>query len=133
MAEAEQARSVIEQCMLALTAMANNTQTSQRSRIEREIQFLSPFDGEPGTLPAFMGAVDRILAEHQENEGEVYNIIFNNKIRGAARNVLGVNQPVNWATCIVHLKQHYKASKNQLQLTTKINNLQVSSIEELSK
>lgn len=124
-------RNVMEQCMLALTSMANNSQTSQRTRIEREIQYLSPFDGEPGTLPAFMGAVDRILAEHPANQAEVYNIIFNNKIRGAARNVLGVNQPANWETCKVHLKQHYKASKNQLQLTKEINNIQVSSIEDL--
>lgn len=50
-----------------------------------------------------MGAVDRIVAELNQ---ELYSTILNYNIRGAARNVIGVNQPVNWATYKVQLMKN---------------------------
>lgn len=106
-------------------------QGNPRINIEREIQFLSPFEREEGKLPAFIGAVERILEGHPDDQGDVYRAIFNNKIRGPARNVLGINAPADWTSCKENLRQHYKSSKNQLQITNIIGRMQVRSIKEL--
>lgn len=122
-----------EACLVALTELitSNQNRGGWRNGIEREIQYLTPFDGQPGTLPAFIGAVTRILQDHPEEQNQVFSVIFNNKIRGAARNIIGVIPPNNWTDSKQHLLQHFKPQKNQLQITKEINQLNVRSIEEI--
>lgn len=124
----------IEQCLIALTQIITDNQAaggSFRSQIEHEIRFVPIFDGARGTLPSFKDAVDRVLADHPTKTEDVFKIIYNIKIQGAAKNVLQASPPKDWEQCKTKLQSHFRASKDQFQITREINQLKVRSIMEL--
>lgn len=124
---------VVEQCLAILTNILNR-QTQQptlRTRIEKEIRYLPAFEGKPGTLPAFLTSVDRVLAEYGNQAPQVYVIIYNSKILGPAKNYLETAPPATWEECKAKLKLHYKPSKDQGRITQEISTLKVSSIVDL--
>ncbi|XP_053967723.1 uncharacterized protein LOC128869221 [Anastrepha ludens] len=126
-------QSTIEQCLAALTQLvvANHQPISWRSKIEKEIRYLPEFRGEAGTLPSFIEAVNRALADFPSSCDDVYKIIFNLKVQGMAKNILSVSPPSTWDECKQRLKKHYRASRNQMEITSIINNLKVRSIKDL--
>lgn len=123
----------IEQCIVALTQLLvqNNRPSNQRQRIQKDIQYLPVFNGDRGTLPSFIDSVTAALNDHPEDEAAVFQIIFNEKIQGSAKNLLKVNPPANWTECQQLLKRHYKSSKDQMTITREISSLRVSSIKDL--
>lgn len=125
----------MEECLAALTQITVNTYNERtvtfRSRIENEIRFIPNFDGAPGTLPSFKGAIDRMMLDHPNEQIEVFKIIYNIKIQGAAKNILAVAPPGDWEQCKAKLQTHYRPSKDQFQITKSIGELRVSSILEL--
>lgn len=124
---------LMEQCLVALTNILNRQAQppSLRNRIEKEIRHLPTFEGRPGTLPAFIITVDRVLTEYGQQQLEAYNVIYNEKILGPAKNYLETEPPTTWEECKVKLKLQYKATKDQGRIVQDINSLKVSSISEL--
>lgn len=125
----------VEQCLNALTAILarQNQPTSIRSIIEKNLRYISTFDGKPGTLHGFITSIERVLAEYAENQQQlVFTIIYQEKILGAAKNYLETSPPANWAECRASLKLHFTPSKNQGQIMYEINTLRVSTILELT-
>lgn len=122
-----------EACLVALTQLMTQLQrgTGWRSQIEKEIKYIHTFDGARGTLPGFISSVERVLADHEDQQDHVWQIIFNNKIQGAARNVLVAHPHENWEQSKQNLINHFRSSKNQLQLTTEISQIQVRNIKDL--
>lgn len=133
MAQENQAQNPIEQCLVTLTQlMAQNMQPrNQRQRIEKEIRYLPIFKGEPGTLPSFIDSVTAALEEYGGEADRVFQIIYNEKIQGGAKNLLKVEPPANWEQCVSTLKRHYRSSKNQMTITREISSLRVSNIQDL--
>lgn len=125
----------VEQCLAVLTQlMANqNPAISVRAKIEKEIRFLTPFQGEPGTLPSFAASVTKVLTNYQreDDKRQVFEVIFDTKISGAAKNLLQADPPTDWSQCLNKLKQHFRASKDELTITKDIGVLRVRSIYEL--
>lgn len=122
----------MEQCLIVLTNILNRqTQPTLRSRIEKELRYLPNFEGRPGTLPAFINSVERALIEYGEQAPQAYNVIYNEKILGPAKNYLEASPPQTWEECKAKLKLQYKATKDQGRIVSEINTLKVSSIVEL--
>lgn len=123
----------IEECLAALTQIITQNQGTGgfRSRIEAEIRYIPIFDGAHGTLTSFKDAVDRVLLDHSTEKIEVFKIIYNLKIQGAAKNILAVEPPENWEQCKKQLQSHFRPSRDQFQITRDINELKVRSIFEL--
>jgi len=126
--------SVMEQCLAMLTNIVNqqNQQTTLRSRIEKEIRYLPIFEGRPGTLPAFITSVERALQDYESQSTQVFTVIYNEKIQGAAKNYLEASAPKTWKECKTKLKMQYKPTKDERQIASEIGKLRVSSILELT-
>lgn len=106
--------------------------TSLRNKIERDLKYLPPFNGESKMLPAFINSVDRVMVDYDSQKDLTFQIVFDLKIQGDAKNYLQLNRPADWDICKQRLKQHFKSSKDQMQLTRDITSLRVSSIFDLS-
>lgn len=130
---AQPQQQAIEQCIIALTQLVtqNHQPHNRRTRIEKEIRFLPTFQGTAGTLPSFIEAVTRTLTDYGNEAELAFQIIYNTKIQGAAKNLLSVNPPATWDECKQRLRKHYKPSKDQMTITKEIGSLRVSSIKEL--
>ena len=128
------ADNILEQCITVLTNIVNrqNQPIPIRTTIEKEAQYISCFEGRSGTLPGFITAVERMMVQHGEpNVATVFEVIYNMKITGAAKNYLETSPPATWTECKAKLKLHFKPAKEQRQIVKEINGLKVSSILEL--
>lgn len=122
----------IERCLMALTEIvANQNQQSLRATIARELKYLPTFTGEAGTLPSFIESVERTLNNYPVQAIEVYNIIYQEKIGGSAKNFLGADIPATWEECKMKLKIHYRPTRDQRSIIQEISTLKVNTISEL--
>lgn len=124
---------IVGQCLAMLTEILNRQtqQPSLRNRIQKDLRYLPAFEGRPGTLPAFITSVDRIMGEYGNQAMDAYTVIYNEKILGPAKNYLETAPPETWEQCKEHLKLQYKPTKDQGHIMREISLLKVSSIEDL--
>lgn len=126
----------IEKCYIAMSQLLINPDGAEsfRSQIEQEIRCIPVFDGANGTLPKFSNAVERFLTKYPYDRNQVFEIIFNSKIQGAAKHVLAAEPPTNWFHCKQRLKIHFRTTIARLQdipRTEEIGECVVSTMEEL--
>ena len=125
---------LLEQSVVTLTQILTQQHqpTTVRSRIEKDLRLLPNFEGKPGTLPAFVTSAEKAIKDYEEEHKEsAFNVLYNEKITGAAKNYLATSPPATWDECKQKLKLHYRASKDQGQIAQQIYSLKVSSIIEL--
>lgn len=128
---------MLTRCLASLTQIAAQNaainQLTIRQRVEKDLRYVSPFEGIVKKLPSFIEAVDRVRKDYVGQEEIVFRVIYDLKIGGSAKNFLQINPPENWESCKTKLRQHYRPTKNQLMITKEISILKVNSIAELSK
>ncbi|CAD7081746.1 unnamed protein product [Hermetia illucens] len=123
----------MEQCVAILTQIlarqANNE--NQGITIQKRIRNIVPFRGEPGTLVSFIGTIDGVVSEFGGRENEVYNIVYNEKITGAAKDFLAADFPVSWELCKQRLRSHFRPAKEWAVISKEITNIKVFTISQL--
>ncbi|CAD7087985.1 unnamed protein product [Hermetia illucens] len=123
----------MEQCVAILTQIlarqADNE--NQGVTIQKRIRNIVPFRGEPGTLVSFIGTIDGVVSEFGSRENEVYNIVYNEKITGAAKDFLAADFPVSWELCKQRLRSHFRPAKEWAVISKEITNIKVFTISQL--
>ncbi|XP_037911885.1 uncharacterized protein LOC119652022 [Hermetia illucens] len=89
----------------------------------KRIRNIVPFRGEPGTLVSFIGTIDGVVSEFGGRENEVYNIVYNEKITGAAKDFLAADFPVSWELCKQRLRSHFRPAKEWAVISKEITNI----------
>ncbi|CAD7081760.1 unnamed protein product [Hermetia illucens] len=123
----------MEQCVAILTQIlarqADNE--NQGVTIQKRIHNIVPFRGEPGTLVSFTGTIDGVVSEFGGRENEVYNIVYNEKITGAAKDFLAADFPVSWELCKQRLRSHFRPAKEWAVISKEIANIKVFTLSQL--
>ncbi|CAD7078809.1 unnamed protein product [Hermetia illucens] len=123
----------MKQCVAILTQIlarqADNE--NQGVTIQKRIRNIVPFRGEPGTLVSFIGTIDGVVSEFGGRENEVYNIVYNEKITGAAKDFLAADFPVSWELCKQRLRSHFRPAKEWAVISKEITNIKVFTISQL--
>lgn len=99
--------------------------------MEKQLIFIQPFNGEPGTLPSFLATVDQVLDEFGVEAEQAFIIIYNEKITRAATNYLAAEAPTTWEESKEKLKIHYRPTKDPSSILRDINNIKVFTITHL--
>ncbi|XP_055909835.1 uncharacterized protein DDB_G0289917-like [Eupeodes corollae] len=119
--------------MLTQLLVTSNQPVTIRAKIEKEIKYLTPYEGKPGTLVSFSASVNKIFESYTraKEQQQLYEVIFNTKIAGTAKNYLLTDVPSTWTECIDKLRKHFRPAKDDLTITRQIGLLRVRSIREL--
>lgn len=111
--------------------------TQRPSRIVylmKEIQHIPTFEGKNETLSQFFASVETYLNSVEEPlRAEIWQAIYNTKIIGRAKELLLNNRPEGWEATKVILKQHFRPICSYKDISRKICNIKVSSIQDLNE
>ena len=93
----------IQDCLVAITQLLQQNAQQQnitfRQRVEKDLKYLAPFEGNVKKLPSFIEAIDRVRRDYVGQEEIVFRVIYDLKIGGSAKNFLQANPPQDWASC----------------------------------
>lgn len=119
----------------ALEALAIATRPTQCRAVAlmKEINHIKEFDGTRSNLTQFLNTVSNQLDDvDEQKKKDLWQLIYNNKIVGRAKELLLHNHPENWEQAKVLLKQHFRPIISYKDVTRRIVSLKVSSIFELN-
>ena len=128
---------ILNRLTTILETLTTAPQPSRQSRIvylNKEIQHIPTFAGESGDLSQFIASVQTHLDGLREPlRSETWQTIYNSKIIGKAKELLLNNRPDGWEATQKLLKQHFRPVCSYKEISRKIGNLKVSSIQELNE
>lgn len=115
-------------------AAASRPQQSRATTLLKEISYIKEFDGNRSHLTQFLNVVSNHLdaIEEDAQKQELWQLIFNCKVTGKAKELLLNNPHENWQQAKELLKQHFRPSANYKDIARKISGLRVSSIFDLN-
>lgn len=123
-----------ERLVAALEALAGQQRVAQNPFVLtlKEIAHVKEFDGDKKQLTQFLQVVDALMTgQDQQRKAELWQAIYNTKITGKAKELLLHNETARWEDAIHLLKQHFRPTCNHREITRKIGNLKVSSVQDL--
>lgn len=120
----------------ALEALAQATRPTQSraTTLMKEISYIKEFDGQRSHLTQFINLVNNHLGaiNDEPTRAELWQLIYNIKITGRAKELLLNNSVQNWQQAESLLKQHFRPTANYKDIAKRINSLRVSSIFDLN-
>lgn len=134
-------REVMERMSAALEALValhagnqnNNIRPSRAVILMKEIAYIKEFNGDKNQLTQFINVVGTHLsAVDNAYRAELWQAIYNSKITGKAKELLLNNPPQSWDEAKNLFKQHFRPACNYKDISRRISNLRVSSIDDLN-
>lgn len=122
-----------QRLIAALENLANLQRPNRAETIIKQIAYIKEFSGDRKQLTQFLTTVGgHLSAIDEESREEAWQVIYNIKITGAAKELLLNNRPENWESARNLLKQHFRPSTNYKDLSRRITQLKVCSISDLN-
>lgn len=119
----------------ALEALATTVQPAESRAVAllKEINYIKEFDGNRHNLTQFLNVVSNQLDNvTEQRKKDLWQLIYNTKIVGRAKELLLHNNPGTWEEAKELLKQHFRPIVNYKDVTRRIVSLKVSSIFDLN-
>lgn len=126
---------LVERLTAALEALATTSRPveSRAVALLKEINHIKEYDGSRNGLTQFINVVSNQLdVVDDQRKKDLWQLIYNTKIVGRAKELLLHNRPETWEQARDLLKQHFRPIINHKDVTRKIVSLRVSSIFDLN-
>lgn len=125
---------LVQRLTVALEALAASRPIECRAvALIKEINHIKEYDGSRNTLTQFINVVTNQLDDvDEQKKKDLWQLIYNTKIVGRAKELLLHNNPETWEQARNLLKQHFRPIINHKDITRRIVTLKVSSIFDLN-
>lgn len=126
---------LLQRLTTALESLTINHRTTESRAVAlmKEIAYIKEFDGSRNHLTQFINVVSNHLeGVSGQARKDLWQLIYNSKIVGRAKELLLHNNPESWEQARDLLKQHFRPVINYKEITRKITSLRVSSIFDLN-
>lgn len=126
---------LVNRLTTALEALTNISRPVESRAVQllKEINHIKEYDGNRSNLTQFINVVSNQLdVVDEQRKKDLWQLIYNTKIVGRAKELLLHNNPETWEQARELLKQHFRPIINHKDVTRRIVSLRVSSVFDLN-